>query len=233
MQAVILAGGKGRRLYPFTKEIPKPLVEIQGQPIIVLLLKQIHACGVKDVIIALNHMADQIQDVVKDGSQLGLNISYSHEEKELSTVAPLKLIDSLEDNFIVANGDILTDFDFADLMIKHLQSKTELTVAVTNRCHNIDYGVIEVDTNGNIVSFIEKPKTNVLVSCGIYAFSKSILSEIPNDTPFGFDNLMCVMLEKKIQINSYLFEQFWLDIGRPSDYEKAQTEYNLYFNNKS
>ncbi len=225
MQAVILAGGKGRRLYPFTKEIPKPLVEIHGEPIIAILLKQMQSSGVSEVIIALNHMADQIEKVVGDGSLFGLKVRYSHEEKELSTVAPLKLIDALQDNFIVANGDILTDFDFADLMQKHLKSKTELTVAVTNRCHNIDYGVIEKNSDGKIISFVEKPKSNVLVSCGIYAFSKSVLAHVPDNMSFGFDNLMHSLLKKNISINSYLFEKFWLDIGRPSDYEKAQTEY--------
>ncbi len=229
MQAVILAGGKGRRLYPFTKEIPKPLVEVSGQPIIELLLRQMQSCGVHEVIIALNHMADQIKDVVGDGSRLGIKVRYSHEEKELSTVAPLKLIDALDNNFIVTNGDILTDFNFADLMKKHAESNRELTVAVTNRCHNIDYGVIETNQDGNIVSFTEKPKSNYLVSCGMYAFSKTILEYIPDNIPFGFDNLMFTLLEKKIPINTYLFEKFWLDIGRPADYEKAQTEYKKYF----
>lgn len=233
MQAVILAGGKGRRLYPFTKEIPKPLVEVQGNPIIELLLKQMQACGVSEVIIALHHMADQIIDVVGDGSRLGLQVRYSHEEKELSTVAPLKLIDSLEDNFVVANGDILTDLNFDDLMNCHTCSKAELTVAVTKRCHDIDFGVIETDTNGSVVSFKEKPKSDYLVSCGIYVFSKTILAKIPTDVSFGFDDLMLLLIKQNIEINSYLFEKFWLDIGRPVDYEKAQTEYLKYFKDKN
>ena len=229
MQAVILAGGKGRRLYPFTKEIPKPLVEIDGIPIIELLLQQMKSCGVTEVIVALNHMSDRIQEVLQDGSRLGLQIRYSHEEKELSTVAPLRLIKNLENNFIVANGDILTDFDFNDLMQNHLLSKNELTVAVTNRCHNIDYGVLETDSSGKVVSFVEKPKSNYLVSCGIYAFTKSALERIPLNQAFGFDNLMELYLEKQIPVNTYLFKKFWLDIGRPADYEKAQTEYEKYF----
>lgn len=231
MQAVILAGGKGRRLYPFTKEIPKPLVEVQGRPIIELLLKQMQSCGVSEVIIALNHMAEKIEDVVGDGSQFGLQVRYSHEEKELSTVAPLKLIDSLDDTFIVANGDILTDLNFSILMQSHIQSKTELTVAVTKRCHDIDYGVLKTNSDGQIISFEEKPKSDYLVSCGIYAFSKTILKVIPDNLPYGFDNLMYALLEKKQKIHSYLFENFWLDIGRPADYEKAQAEYKKHFDN--
>ncbi len=233
MQAVILAGGKGRRLYPFTKEIPKPLVEVVGEPIIELLLKQMQSCGVSEVIIAVHHMADQIKEVVGDGSRFGLKISYSHEEKELSTVAPLKLIDSLQDKFIVANGDILTDLDFADMMVLHMQSGAELSVAVTKRCHDIDYGVIETDSNNNIILFKEKPKSDYLVSCGIYIFSKTILNQIPDNVPFGFDNLMETLLKQKTPINSYLFEKFWLDIGRPADYEKAQTEYEKYLKYKN
>lgn len=229
MQAVILAGGKGRRLYPYTKEIPKPLVEIDGRPIIEILLQQMQKCGIKEVIIALNHMSDQIQDVLKDGSQFGLQIRYSHEEQPLSTVAPLKLIENLENDFIVANGDILTDFDFNDLIQQHKISQAELTVAVTNRCHNIDYGVLETDSSGMVASFKEKPKTNYLVSCGIYAFSKSVIERIPSNQSFGFDNLMELYLKNKLPIHTYLFTKFWLDIGRPTDYEKAQTEYEKYF----
>lgn len=233
MQAVILAGGKGRRLYPFTEEIPKPLVEINGEPIIAHLLKQMHQSGVTDVIIAVHHMADQIQNVIGDGSRFNLSIRYSQEEKELSTVAPLKLIDSLRDDFIVANGDILTDLDFADLMKKHTVAKRELTVAVTKRLHNIDYGVIETDNHANIISFVEKPTSDYLVSCGIYVFAKSVLEYIPDNKPFGFDDLMHLLLKQKIVINSYLFEKFWYDIGRPTDYEKAQTEFKKYFINKN
>ncbi len=233
MQAVILAGGKGRRLYPFTEEIPKPLVEINGEPIIAHLLKQMKQCGVTEVIIAVHHMAGQIQQAIGDGSQFNLSVRYSHEEKELSTVAPLKLIASLVDDFIVANGDILTDLDFSDLMKNHKDANKELTVAVTKRTHHIDYGVIETDDDSNIISFVEKPTSDYLVSCGIYVFAKSVLDTIPDNKPFGFDDLMYLLLKQKNKINSYLFEKFWYDIGRPSDYEKAQTEFNKYFKNKN
>ncbi len=233
MQAVILAGGKGRRLYPFTEEIPKPLVELNGEPIIAHLLKQMQRCGVSEVIIAVHHMADKIQQAIGNGSQFNLSIRYSQEEKELSTVAPLKLISSLADDFIVANGDILTDLDFSDLMNNHKDTSSKLTVAVTKRRHHIDYGVIETDDNSNIISFVEKPTSDYLVSCGIYVFAKSVLDNIPDNKPFGFDNLMHLLLKQKSQINSYLFENFWYDIGRPSDYEKAQTEFIKYFKNKN
>ena len=233
MQAIILAGGKGRRLYPFTKETPKPLVEVHGIPIIVILLKQMKSCGVEEVIIALHHMADKIQDVVGDGSRYGLHVRYSYEEKELSTVAPIKLIKSLDENFIVSNGDILTNLDFSDLMKSHTESNSELTIAVTKRCHNIDYGVIETDASNKITSFKEKPQSDYLVSCGMYAFSKSLLRRIPDGQPYGFDHLMYDLLDKNIPINSYLFEKFWLDIGRPADYEKAQIEYKKIINKSS
>ena len=229
MQAVILAGGKGRRLYPHTYETPKPLVTVAGKPVIEILLQQMKKHAVKDVIIAVNHMADKIEQLLQDGSRLGIPIRYSKEEQELSTVAPLKLIDELKDTFIVANGDILTDLNFETLMHHHLQYNAPVTVAVNRRLNKIDYGVLETGKNGMVTSFVEKPASEYLVSCGIYVFSKKVLDIVPDDKPFGFDHLMLKLLEQNIAVNTYLFNGFWLDIGRPEDYEKAQDEYPRHF----
>lgn len=228
MQAVILAGGKGRRLQPYTTEIPKPLVPLGDKPIIEILLQQMHKCGVNKAVIAVNHMAHLIESVLKNGSHLGIDITYSLEDKELSTVAPLKLIDALEDTFIVANGDILTDLDFKDLYEQHKKNGDQITVAVHRRLNKVDYGVLSTDPDGKVTAFFEKPVYDFLVSCGIYIFSKSVLDHVPENEPFGFDHLMAALLEKKIPINTYLFDGFWLDIGRPEDYEKAQEVYKRF-----
>ena len=225
MQAVILAGGKGSRLKEITKDIPKPLVPIGGKPVIAYLLQQMSNTGVLDVIMAVNHQADQIRQELGDGSAYKLNLSYSQEEKELSTIAPLKLIKNLADTFIVANGDILTDLDFSKLFDFHQSHPSDVTVCVKKRIEKIDYGVLETDDTGIVKDFKEKPDYSFLVSCGIYVFSKSILEIVPDNTYFGFDHLMYAMLESNRTIQTYQFNSFWLDIGRPEDYEHAQTEY--------
>lgn len=230
MQAVILAGGKGRRLHPYTTEIPKPLVPLGEKTIVEILLRRMQKSGVDRVVVALNHLANQIENVLQDGKQLGLDIRYSKEEQELSTVAPLKLIDSLDDIFIVANGDILTDIDFQKLYDHHVKSKSQVTVAVHKRLNKIDYGVLETDSNGLVTSFKEKPVFDFLVSCGLYVFSRSVLDFVPDNKPFGFDDLMFKLLEQQVPINTYPFDGFWLDIGRPEDYEKALEVYQQFLN---
>jgi len=224
MQAVILAGGKGSRLQPYTADTPKPLVKIGDKPIIEYLLHRLKENGVTEIHIAVNHKAEMIIDAIGDGSQFGLNIYYSKEEKSLSTVAPLKLIEKLDDNFIVANGDILTDLDFKALFDFHKANTTELTVAVHQRRNKIDYGVLTTDSGGFVTSFQEKPTHTYLVSMGIYIFSKSLLDIVPHDEKFGFDDLMYAMLKQGKAVNTYPFDGFWLDIGRAEDYMQAQDD---------
>ncbi|MFQ5454042.1 MAG: NDP-sugar synthase [Candidatus Zixiibacteriota bacterium] len=224
MQGIILAGGKGTRLKPHTAEIPKPLVSIDNKPIIEYLLVRMKKGGITRVHIAVNHLAHLIKAELGDGRQLGLEIKYSLEKKPLSTVAPLKLIKDLDDNFIVANGDILTDIDFRKLYEHHLKSKAKLTVATEKRLNKIDYGVITASPEGYVTSFREKPVYDFTVSMGIYVFSKSILDLVPDNEPFGFDHLMYKLLDINESINTYPFKGYWMDIGRPDDYEQAKKD---------
>jgi len=224
MEAVILAGGQGMRLRPHTDEIPKPLLTVGGKPIVEILLKQMQKTGVKHVHMAVNHLSDKIIDVIGDGGKQGLKIDYSKEEKPLSTVGPLKLIKHLPDNFIVANADVLTDLNFREIFDCHLRNKANLTVATNARLNPIDFGVLTVDDNGLAVGFNEKPVFNFVVSMGIYVFSKSILKYVPDHKAFGFDDLMFTLLDNQIPIHTFPYNGYWLDIGRPDDYEKANDD---------
>ncbi len=224
MQAVILAGGKGTRLEPYTTEIPKPLVPLAGKPIVEILLTRMKKHGVDEVFICVSHLAHLIAAVLDDGSRLGLKIKYSLEDAPLSTVAPLKLLDGLDDNFIVANGDILTDLDFAQLYHHHVDSHAALTVATHRRLNKIDYGVLETDGAGRVTGFKEKPVYDFTVSMGIYVFSKRILDLVPDNKPFGFDDLMYLLLERKEPISAYSYDGYWMDIGRPDDYDQAKED---------
>lgn len=227
METVILAGGKGSRLAPYTAEIPKPLVTVGDIPVIEILLRRLKFHGVKKVTIAVNHLSHLIIATLGDGSKYGLEIVYSHEEEPLSTVGPLKLIKNLPDNFLVANGDIITDLDFKTLYNHHIKSEALVTVAVYKRQVLSDFGVLEMDDMGFVNSFREKPVFDFTVSAGIYVFSKKVLDFIPDGKKYGFDNLMKTLLEQKLPVAAYPFDGYWLDIGRVEDYELANRDIEI------
>lgn len=220
----MLAGGKGTRLKPYTADLPKPLVPVGQRPIIEILLTQFQKAGVSTVYLAVNHLAHLIRSVLGDGSQYGLDLHYCVEDRPLGTVGPLRQIDGLPEHFLVANGDILTDLDVFDLYQDHVQSGALLTVATHRRREKIDYGVLEVGADRLVTGFSEKPVQELSVSMGMYVFSRSVLDFVPENEPFGFDDLMHRLLERNQRIRAFPYDGYWLDIGRPDDYERAQTD---------
>ena len=222
--AVILAGGRGSRLQPYTSEIPKPLVTVGDRPIIEILLRTLGKHNITNIRIAVNHLAHLIMSALGDGSDLGMTISYSREREALSTVGPLTLMSDLPENFLVVNGDILTDLDYNRLLAHHLDQGTKLTVATCRRENRIDYGVIETDPVGLVTGFREKPSYDFTVSAGVYVFSRSILDHVPARERFGFDDLMHLLLEQQEAIATYPHDGYWRDIGRPEDYAQVNTE---------
>jgi len=233
MKAVILAGGKGTRLKPYTMIIPKPLVPLGDKAILEILISRLKTSGITDLTLCVNHLAALIMAYFGDGANWGVKIEYSQEDKFLSTVAPVKLVKDLPDNFLVMNGDLLTDLDFRSLYDYHLRSHALLTVATYKRNLKIDFGVIDVDEHNNIpIGFEEKPEYKLSVSMGVYAFNKKVLDYVPDDKPFGFDDLMHTLLDKKQTIKLYSYDGYWLDIGRPSDYEKANKDIDMILGRK-
>ena len=225
MKAVILAGGKGTRLKPYTTVIPKPLVPVGERAIIDILITRLVKCGVDEVYICLNHFAEIIMAYLGDGSKFGLRINYSLEKEPLGTVAPITLIKDLPENFLVMNGDLLTDLDFRELFSIHTSRKSLLTVSTFHRTTKIDFGVLELAVdNQTVTGFREKPEYSFNVSMGVYAMNRKIMEYVPANTPFGFDNLMLRLLGKNIPINVFPYSGYWLDIGRPDDYEKANED---------
>lgn len=224
LTAVILAGGKGTRLQPLTAEIPKPLVTVGDRPIITILLRRMANCGVRRAILCVNHLAHLIRASLGDGDDLGLEIEYRTEKEPLSTVAPIRGVDSLPEDFIVANGDILTDLDFGQLFDFHRQQGTLLTVATCERVNDVDYGVLMTNSAGLVTRFFEKPTYKIEVSMGVYVFNRRVLDFVPPGSPFGFDDLMNTLLSEDQQISTYPFDGYWLDIGRPEDYRQAQRD---------
>jgi len=225
MHAVILAGGKGTRLQPYTTVFPKPLMPIGELPILEVVLRQLRNAGFKDVTIAVGYLSELLQAFFGNGERLGLNIRYSLEEKPLGTVGPLKLIDGLPDTFLVMNGDVLTTLDYKRLMDFHTQREALVTIASYKRKVKVDFGVLETNGNGYLENYIEKPNLDYLVSMGVYVFNAAALAEVPEGQYFDLPNLVLSILGKKEKVASYHFDGYWLDIGRPDDYAAAVKEF--------
>lgn len=221
--AVILAGGKGTRLRPYTVAIPKPLVPIAGKPILEIIIIQLAKQGFKRLIITVNHQADIIMAYFGDGRKWGIKIEYSLEDTPLGTMGPIKLVQDLPDHFLVMNGDVLSDIGYADFLDRHIKSEKIFSIASFRRTQRNDYGILDVKDN-ILIGFREKPEVQFVVSMGIYAVSKKATEYIPADQYFGFDMLMNSFLEKKMEVAIYEHVGYWMDIGRPEDYTKADSD---------
>lgn len=220
--AVILAGGKGTRLRPYTISLPKPLVPVGEKPILEIIISQLKKQGFEHVIITVNHQASIIMAYFEDGAKWGIKITYSLENQALGTMGPLKLLDehSLPDNFLVMNGDVLSDIDYGNFLDQHIQNCALFTISSYRRNQLVDYGVLETK-DGFLTAFQEKPQLPYCVSMGVYALKKEILQFIPKDEYFGFDALVLKLLKLRQKVSVLEYSGYWMDIGRPKDYEQA------------
>jgi NDP-mannose synthase len=226
MRAVILAGGKGTRLRPYTTLIPKPLVPIGGKySILEVILMQLADAGFTHVTLAVNHLANLIQAFFGDGQRWGLKIDYSMEETPLNTIGPLTLIDDLPDNFLVMNGDILCDLDYRRFFDNHVASDADVSVSSFQRDVKVDFGVLEYDGDNRLTAFREKPEYHFDVSMGIYCVNRRAIERLERGASYGFDQLMIDGIERGHPISIQPFDGFWLDIGRPDDYSYADEHF--------
>jgi NDP-sugar pyrophosphorylase family protein len=222
-----MAGGKGVRLRPYTTLIPKPLVPLGGKySILEAILMQLAKGGFTHITLAINHLAQLIQAYFGDGSRYGLKIDYSLEETELSTIGPLTLIEDLPENFLVMNGDILCDLDYRSFVNSHIDEGSQISVSAFKREAKIDFGVLHYDESRQLTGFVEKPVYSFDVSMGIYCLNRRILDQIPVGAKYGFDDLMLDCLARKQRIDIRPFDGYWLDIGRPEDYEYADQHFS-------
>jgi len=223
---VILAGGKGTRLAPYTSVLPKPLMPIGDRAILEIVIERLGSFGCRDITLCVGYLSHLIQAVFDQGSRHGVNITYVREEAPLGTAGPLRLVGELEDTFLVLNGDVLTNLDLVALRDHHKESGALLTIAVHQRQTKIDYGVIRLTKDDNsgltrVSGYEEKPSLEWLVSMGIYVMEKEIVDFIPSDKPFDFPDLVQALLQADEIVGAYPYDGFWLDIGRHDDYEQA------------
>lgn len=224
MQAILLAGGKGTRLMPYTATFPKPLVPLGERPILEIVIRQLKKAGFDDIIISTGHLAGLIEAYFGDGRKLGVDIRYVHEEKPLNTAGALALIDGLEEDFLVMNGDILTTLDYGKMVKFHRERKAAATIGVFERIQKIDYGVITVDRDSLLKDYVEKPTMPFLVSMGVNVLSRRAASHIRKGEAIGMPDLMLRLVKKGESVCCFRERCEWLDIGRPDDYELAQKE---------
>ena len=224
-RAIILAGGKGTRLRPYTIVLPKPLMPIGEYPILEVVIKQLVGYGFDHITITVNHQAELIKAFFGDGSKWDVKIDYSMEDEPLGTMGPLRQIKDLPDNFLVMNGDILTDLNYASFFEKHQSENNLFTISSYLRSHLIDYGVLIKNRDNLLTGFHEKPEKSYEVSMGIYMVNKKVVKYIPKDREFGFDHLMLEMIKNKKNIKINTCTGYWLDIGRPDDYIQAIEEF--------
>jgi NDP-sugar pyrophosphorylase family protein len=225
MKAVILAGGKGTRLAPYTKVIPKPLMPIGDMPILSVLLTQMQHAGITDVVLTVGHMASLLEAFFADGCKYDLNITYSHEDCPLGTAGPLALVEGLDESFLVANGDVLTTLPLAELIACHKENRAAATIAMHQRQVRINLGVIDCDGGDLVIGYREKPTIDYHASMGIYVFDPVALNYIPRGEYLDFPDLVHKLLAAGEKVMAFPFDGYWRDLGCPDDYEQAVLDF--------
>lgn len=225
MKAIVLAGGKGARLAPYTRILPKPLMPIGDMPILEVLLRQMKRAGIEDVVLTVGHLAQLLRTFFLDGSQWGVNITYSHEQEPLGTAGPLSLIEGLDSTFLVTNGDVLTTLDLQELLAFHRSQGGIATIAVHHRQVKIDLGVVQWNGENCISGYIEKPTYDYTVSMGIYVFEPRVMNYIPFNMYLDFPDLVLKLIAAGEKVTGYRFDGYWMDLGRPDDYAQATEDF--------
>lgn len=225
MRVVILAGGRGARLKPYTTIFPKPLMPLDDMPILEVIMRQLKRAGFAKIKMSVGHLASLLEAYFGDGHKWGIEIEYSLEDKPLGTAGPLTLVEGLSGTFLVMNGDVLTTLDYAELLEYHRKEKAIATVAMCTKEVKITLGVLKADERSKIYDYIEKPTLKYQVSMGIYVFEPRVLEYIKPGKSFDLPDLIKTLIEHDELVKGYHFKGYWRDIGRQEDYEKAVEEF--------
>lgn len=225
MQAIILAGGKGTRLKPYTISFPKPLVPIGDFPILEIIIRQLATYGFRRITISTGHLSELIEAYFNNGARWGVKINYVREETPLNTAGALKLLSDNDDHLLVMNGDVLTSLNYIEFIEAHIKKQAKASIAVTRRQSMIDFGVLHFDEQGYLNEYIEKPVYDFFVSMGVYVISKDCIKLINDGECISMPDFFSRIIAEGEKVYCHKTDSYWLDIGRMDDYEKAQGEF--------
>jgi NDP-sugar pyrophosphorylase family protein len=220
IDVVVLAGGKGTRLRPYTTVLPKPLMPVGDMPVLEILLRRLAAAGFSRINLAVGHLAELIEAYFGDGKRLGVEVVYWREDEPLGTAGPLAEMELTSDRVLVMNGDLLTTLEFGPFVEAHLSSGAATTLAVRRREIPIEFGVVRVDGE-TVVAFDEKPVITYDVSMGVYVFEQRVVSLVPHGVKYDFPDLLGAVLEHGWPVHAHRSTDVWVDLGRIEDYELA------------
>lgn len=225
MKAVILAGGRGTRLAPYTTVLPKPLMPVGDRPILDIVVRQLRHYGFDDLTLAVGHLAELLMAYFGDGTRFGVRIRYSREEQPLGTAGPIGLVEGLDEPFLVMNGDVLTTLDFAAMMKEHRETGAVATIGAFRRSVKVDLGVIEFDERRQLTQYIEKPTHQYWVSGGVYAFDPKVRGLLKPGERMDLPDLVRSLAAGGETVRCHVHEGYWLDIGRIEDHQRAAEDF--------
>lgn len=225
VDAVLMAGGEGKRLRPLTENIPKPLLKVGDKPIIEYNIDRLIKCGIRNINLSINYLGHQLVDYFGDGNKKGIHINYVKEGKPLGTIGSILLVENFDnDDILIMNSDLLTNIDFEDFFKSYLASNADMAVAATSYHVDVPYAVLEINDGNQVKSLKEKPRYTYYSNAGIYIIKKKLLKMIPKDTYFDITDLMDRVLEMNLKLITYPINGYWLDIGKHEDFAKAQED---------
>lgn len=220
--AVVMAGGEGNRLRPFTENLPKPMIAVDGKPILEHIVTNLSAFGIERLYLSVNYKAEMIFAHFGDGQRFGVSIDYLHEKQKLGTAGSLTLLPTLpEEPILVINGDVLTDIDYTSLFAFHIKHRGVMTVATAEYKVNVPFGTVEV-ANQFLINVVEKPVVKFHCNAGIYALEPEALQYIPSDRSYDMTTLMTDLIRSGLPVSVFPVHEHWMDIGRPEDLDKAR-----------
>lgn len=228
-RAIVLAGGYGTRLRPYTAVIPKPLIPVGDRPVLDIVVRQLKSAGFDRITVATGYLAELIEAFFRDGSAYGVSIDYHREREPLGTVGALALIEGLDEPFLVMNGDVLTDLDYAELLHRHVASDAIATIAVTTRRVETSLGVLhfrDMSEPDRVTGYVEKPTLDLQASMGVYCFSPQVRSHMVRGERLDFPELVVRLLQRGEVVRAWRPDAYWLDIGRHEDHEYAVREFD-------
>jgi NDP-mannose synthase len=224
-RAVVLAGGRGTRLAPYTTVLPKPLMPVGDMPILEILVRQLRRAGIRRITLAVGHLAALLEAYFGDGARFGVSLDYSYEDEPAGTAGPLALVDGLDETFLVMNGDLLTTLDFEDLLRAHRAGGATVTVGLFEKQVQLGLGIVESDASGRVTNYVEKPTLTYEVSVGVYAMEPAVLEHIQPGERLDLPDLVLRLIAAGAEVHAYRFSGTWFDIGRPDDYTAASEHF--------